>query len=123
MLGNTHTDTDTQTHTHRHTDTHTQTHRPSTVTLAAHARQGLIMLLKQFLEQGACSHTGSKRYAYYTLEPPRHFLFLFETPIIQTTGLTADPCAVIPKLPSQNYINIVSAQGYSDSMTSNLLAG
>jgi len=30
-------DTDTQ------TDTHTQTHKPSTVTLAAHARRGLIM--------------------------------------------------------------------------------
>jgi len=29
-------------HTHTHTHTHTQTHKPSTVTLAAHARQGLI---------------------------------------------------------------------------------
>ena len=34
-----------QVETDRHTDrhTHTHTHRPSTVTLAAHARQGLIM--------------------------------------------------------------------------------
>ena len=29
----------------RHTHTHTQTHRPSTVTLAAHARRGLNMVL------------------------------------------------------------------------------
>ena len=34
MLSNRHTDT----------HTHTQTHRPSTVTLAAHARRGLKML-------------------------------------------------------------------------------
>ena len=33
---------ETDTQTHRHTDTHTQTHKPSTVTLAAHARRGLI---------------------------------------------------------------------------------
>ena len=29
-------------HTHTHTHTHTLTHKPSTVTLAAHARRGLI---------------------------------------------------------------------------------
>ena len=29
---------------HTHTQTHTQTHRPSTVTLAAHARRGLISM-------------------------------------------------------------------------------
>jgi len=36
-------ETDTHTHTDTHTDTqtHTQTHKPSTVTLAAHARRGL----------------------------------------------------------------------------------
>ena len=36
---------ETDTHTHTHTDTHTDTHRPSTVTLAAHARRGLIIIM------------------------------------------------------------------------------
>ena len=36
---------DRQTQTHTHTHTHTQTHRPSTVTLAAHARRGLIIVI------------------------------------------------------------------------------
>ena len=35
-------ETDRHTHTHTDTHTHTQTHKPSTVTLAAHARRGLI---------------------------------------------------------------------------------
>ena len=33
-----------ETDTHTHTQTHTQTHRTTTVTLAAHARRGLIMM-------------------------------------------------------------------------------
>ena len=48
----------------RHTRTHTQTDRPSTVTLAAHARRGLINFYLSRLKLGYCAYGKFSHCAY-----------------------------------------------------------
>ena len=62
----------------RHIDTHTHTHRPSTVTLSAHARQGLIISVRTL--RGGCLLKGDVLLGAYVkcITWASHFLITFD---------------------------------------------
>ena len=80
---------ETDTHTHTHTQTDTQTHKPSTVTLAAHARRGLTT------ERSTSDSLGD----ISSIQKAALQLYRRNVPLLHMSGYVITRDSVLPSLP------------------------